>query len=101
MGLHCGYPLFLILQLLYNLLLLPFLMKDLFPFIPSLSAIATKRPVFYGRIMPVLLSLNPSSSDGNEKHVSGVYHTLKTAFLSCLNCTHPGAAPVISFIFFK
>lgn len=58
-----------------------------------LSAIATKRPVFYGRIMPVLLSLNPSSSDGNEKHVSGVYHTLKTAFLSCLNCTHPGAAP--------
>lgn len=61
--------------------------------INCLSAIATKRPAFYGRILPVLLSLNPSSSDGNEKHVSGVYHALKTAFISCLNCTHPGAAP--------
>ncbi|XP_055812650.1 uncharacterized protein LOC129882403 [Solanum dulcamara] len=58
-----------------------------------LSAIATKRPAFYGRILPVLLSLNPSSSDGNEKHVSGVHHALKTAFISCLNCRHPGAAP--------
>lgn len=101
MGLHCGDPLFFILRLLYNLLLLPFLMKYLVPFIPSLSAIATKRPAFYGRILPVLLSLNPSSSDGNEKHVSGVHHALKTAFISCLNCTHPGAAPVISFIFPK
>ncbi|XP_059305368.1 uncharacterized protein LOC132056978 [Lycium ferocissimum] len=61
--------------------------------INCLSAIATKRPAFYGRILPVLLTLNPSSSDGNEKHVSGVYHALKTAFISCLNCTHPGAAP--------
>lgn len=61
--------------------------------INCLSAIATKRPAFYGRILPVLLSLNPSSSDSNEKHVSGVYHALKTAFISCLNCTHPGAAP--------
>lgn len=61
--------------------------------INCLSAIATKRPAFYGRILPVLLSLNPSSSDGNEKHVSGVHHALKTAFISCLNCTHPGAAP--------
>ncbi|CAN4106127.1 unnamed protein product [Withania somnifera] len=61
--------------------------------INCLSAIATKRPAFYGRILPVLLSLSPSSSDGNEKHVSGVYHALKTAFISCLNCTHPGAAP--------
>ncbi|XP_075088235.1 uncharacterized protein LOC107816280 isoform X4 [Nicotiana tabacum] len=61
--------------------------------INCLSAIATKRPAFYGRILPVLLSLNPSSSDGNAKHVSGVYHALKNAFVSCLNCTHPGAAP--------
>ncbi|CAI9097243.1 OLC1v1033622C5 [Oldenlandia corymbosa var. corymbosa] len=56
--------------------------------INSLSAIASKRPAFYGRILPVLLGLEPSSSRGK-----GVHHALKTAFLSCLNCAHPGAAP--------
>lgn len=99
MGLHCGDPLLIILQLLYNLLLLPILMKNLVPFIHSLSEIATKRPAFYGRILPVLLSLSPARSDGNKLHVSGVYRALKTAFISCLHCKHPGAAPVISFIF--
>ena len=54
----------------------------------SLSAIASKRPAFYGRILPVLLGLDPSSSSGK-----GVHHALKSAFLSCLNCTHPGAVP--------
>ncbi|KAK6779727.1 hypothetical protein RDI58_021911 [Solanum bulbocastanum] len=61
--------------------------------IKCLSEIATKRPAFYGRILPGLLSLSPSSSDGNKIHVSGVYRALKTAFISCLHCTHPGAAP--------
>ncbi|KAL3327936.1 hypothetical protein AABB24_035555 [Solanum stoloniferum] len=61
--------------------------------IKCLSEIATKRPAFYGRILPGLLSLSPSSSDGNKMHVSGVYRALKTAFISCLHCTHPGAAP--------
>lgn len=61
--------------------------------IKCLSEIATKRPAFYGRILPVLLSLSPSSSDGNKMHVSGVYRALKIAFISCLHCTHPGAAP--------
>ncbi|XP_027065650.2 uncharacterized protein [Coffea arabica] len=56
--------------------------------INSLSAIASKRPAFYGRILPVLLGLDPSSSSGK-----GVHHALKSAFLSCLNCTHPGAVP--------
>lgn len=56
--------------------------------INSLSAIASKRPAFYGRILPVLLGLDPSSSGGK-----GVRHALKNAYLSCLNCTHPGAAP--------
>ncbi|KAL3536521.1 hypothetical protein ACH5RR_004982 [Cinchona calisaya] len=56
--------------------------------INSLSAIASKRPAFYGRILPVLLGLDPSSSSGK-----GVHHALKSAFLTCLSCTHPGAAP--------
>lgn len=56
--------------------------------INSLSAIASKRPAFYGRILPVLLGLDPSCSSGK-----GVHHALKSAFLSCLNCTHPGAVP--------
>ncbi|RAL39263.1 hypothetical protein DM860_002796 [Cuscuta australis] len=61
--------------------------------INSLSAIATKRPAFYGRILPVLMGLDPSKSDINGKYVSAVHHSLKNAFLSCLNCTQPGSAP--------
>ncbi|KAI3677522.1 hypothetical protein L6452_36786 [Arctium lappa] len=61
--------------------------------IKSLSAIAKKRPAFYGRILPVLLGLDPSNSAVKVGHVSGVHHALKNAYLSCLKCTHPGAAP--------
>ncbi|KAL1549129.1 hypothetical protein AAHA92_17267 [Salvia divinorum] len=64
--------------------------------IKSLSAVARKRPAFYGRILPVLLGLDPSSSVTSVSkgmHLAGVHHALKNAFESCLNCTHPGAAP--------
>lgn len=61
--------------------------------IKSLSAIAKKRPSFYGRILPVLLGLDPLSSSVKTGHVSGVHHALKNAFVSCLKCTHPGAVP--------
>ncbi|KAI3474213.1 hypothetical protein Pfo_029001 [Paulownia fortunei] len=61
--------------------------------IKSLSAVARKRPAFYGRILPVLLGLDPSSSASKGMHLAGVHHALKNAFESCLNCTHPGAAP--------
>ncbi|GER55800.1 symplekin [Striga asiatica] len=61
--------------------------------IKSLSAVATKRPAFYGRILPVLLGLDPSNSVGKGMHLAGVHHALKNAFESCLNCSHPGAAP--------
>ncbi|XP_059667995.1 uncharacterized protein LOC132313299 isoform X2 [Cornus florida] len=61
--------------------------------INSLSAIATKRPAFYGRILPVLLGLDYSSYVSKGVHVSGPYHALKNAFLSCLKCTHLGAVP--------
>lgn len=63
----------------------------------SLSAVARKRPAFYGRILPVLLGLDPSSSASKGMHLSGVHHALKNAFESCLSCTHPGAAPVCCF----
>ncbi|KAM7467970.1 hypothetical protein LguiB_015532 [Lonicera macranthoides] len=61
--------------------------------INSLSTIAKKRPAFYGRILPVLLSLDTSSSASKGVHASGAHHALKNAFLSCLKCTHTGAAP--------
>ncbi|CAA0836287.1 HEAT repeat-containing protein [Striga hermonthica] len=61
--------------------------------IKSLSAVATKRPAFYGRILPVLLGLDPSNAVGKGMHLAGVHHALKNAFESCLNCSHPGAAP--------
>ncbi|KAJ8620955.1 hypothetical protein MRB53_029484 [Persea americana] len=61
--------------------------------INSLSAIAKKRPAFYGRILPVLLGLDPSFSIIKGVRVPGVHHALKNAFLTCLNCTHLAAAP--------
>ncbi|XP_050893645.1 uncharacterized protein LOC127100478 isoform X2 [Lathyrus oleraceus] len=61
--------------------------------IKSLSAIAIDRPAFYGRILPVLLSLEPSSSVVNGVCVSAAHHALKKAFLTCTKCTHPSAAP--------
>ncbi|GJW03051.1 retrovirus-related pol polyprotein from transposon TNT 1-94 [Tanacetum coccineum] len=62
-----------------------------------LSAIAKKRPAFYGRILPVLLGLDPSTAAVKAGHVSGVHHALQNAFLSWLRCTHPGAVPVTIF----
>ncbi|KAL8093049.1 hypothetical protein AgCh_035073 [Apium graveolens] len=61
--------------------------------INSLSEIARKRPALYGRIMAVLLALDPSSSANKGMHVLGAHYPLKNAFLACLKCTHPGAAP--------
>lgn len=60
----------------------------------SLSAIARKRPPYYGRILPVLLGLDPPTSVIEGMHISGPQHALKNALLACLKCTHPGASPV-------
>lgn len=59
--------------------------------INSLAAIAKKRPPLYGRILPVLLGLDPNCESGKGGQVASVQHALKTAFLAFLKCTHPGA----------
>ncbi|KNA19015.1 hypothetical protein SOVF_065440 isoform A [Spinacia oleracea] len=61
--------------------------------INCLSAIAVKRPSFYGRILPVLLGLDPSNSVIKGLHAYGVQNALKNAFLSCLKCAYPSATP--------
>eukprot|EP00257_Ricinus_communis_P020865 XP_015580215.1 uncharacterized protein LOC8265046 isoform X1 [Ricinus communis] len=61
--------------------------------INSLATIAKKRPPYYGRILPVLLGLGPSGSGIEVMHAPGSNHALENAFLTCLKCTHPGAAP--------
>ncbi|KAJ8476753.1 hypothetical protein OPV22_020480 [Ensete ventricosum] len=61
--------------------------------IKSLSAIATKRPSFYGRILPVLLGLDPAISIVKGVEVPGAHHALKTVFVACLECTHSSAEP--------
>ncbi|XP_062095189.1 uncharacterized protein LOC133801071 isoform X2 [Humulus lupulus] len=72
---------------------IPLSNSTLIVLINSLSTIANKRPAFYGRILPVLLGLKPTSSVVNGVHIFGVHHALKNAFLACLKCTYPGAAP--------
>ncbi|KAJ0234958.1 Uncharacterized protein HA466_0270600 [Hirschfeldia incana] len=60
--------------------------------INSLSSVAKKRPAYCGRILPVLLSLDaPSFLKG--VHAEAANLALKTVFISCLECTHPAAAP--------
>lgn len=59
----------------------------------SLATIAKKRPPCYGRILPVLLGLDPSNSVIEGMHGYGAHHALKNAFLTCLKCNHLGAAP--------
>ncbi|CAH8269709.1 unnamed protein product [Arabidopsis lyrata] len=60
--------------------------------INSLSSVAKKRPAYCGRILPVLLSLDPLSFLKGV-HAAAANLALKTVFLSCLKCTHPAAAP--------
>ena len=59
----------------------------------SLSAIAQRRPSFYGRILPVLLSLDPANTI-IKTQVPGAFHALKSAIDACLKCTHSSAEPV-------
>lgn len=61
--------------------------------INSLSTIAKTRPSFYGRILPVLFSLDPEISVVKGVQVPGAQHALKNAFTACLQCTHSSAAP--------
>ncbi|XP_072974798.1 uncharacterized protein [Typha angustifolia] len=60
--------------------------------INSLSAIAQKRPSFYGRILPALLCLDPASSIIRVR-IPGAHHALKNAFVGFLKCTHASAEP--------
>ncbi|KAJ3682829.1 hypothetical protein LUZ60_013056 [Juncus effusus] len=60
-------------------------------FINSLSAVAQRRPSFYGKILPVLLSLDPSSSVVVQ--IPTAFHALRTAFSECIKCTHSSAEP--------
>ncbi|KAL1206764.1 hypothetical protein V5N11_002212 [Cardamine amara subsp. amara] len=60
--------------------------------INSLSSVAKKRPAYCGRILPVLLSLDPLSFLKGV-HAAATNLSLKTVFLSCWKCTHPAAAP--------
>ncbi|XP_023635948.1 symplekin isoform X2 [Capsella rubella] len=60
--------------------------------INSLSSVARKRPAYCGRILPVLLSLDPLSFLKGV-HGAAANLALKTVFLSYLKCTHPAAAP--------
>lgn len=59
--------------------------------VKSLSAIAKRRPSFYGRILSVLLSLSPTSSV--IRGVKDAHHALKNAFMTCLESTHSSATP--------
>lgn len=65
--------------------------------INSLASIAKKRPVLFGRVLPVFLGLAPSCEPVRGAQVSGlqnsVQNTLKNAFLGFIKCTNPGAIP--------
>lgn len=76
------------------IVLVKFNLSHFILFFISLATIVKKRPSYYGRILPVLLGLDPSSSAIEGMHGYGAHHALKNAFLTCLKLTHQGAAPV-------
>lgn len=84
--------------LLYGCLPMYFALSEYVLCFNSLSTIALRRPSFYGRILPVILGLDHSHS-GIKGVLIGADNTLKKAFISLLQCTHPSATPV-SFHFF-
>uniref|UniRef100_A0A803NCL2 Symplekin/Pta1 N-terminal domain-containing protein n=1 Tax=Chenopodium quinoa TaxID=63459 RepID=A0A803NCL2_CHEQI len=57
--------------------------------INCLSAIAVKRPSFYGRILPVLLGLDPSNSVIKGLHAYGVQNALKECISLLLEVCTP------------
>ncbi|MQL92868.1 hypothetical protein Taro_025504 [Colocasia esculenta] len=80
------------------IVLVNWLCSDMVPenlglYLNCLSAIAKKRPSFYGRVLPVLLTLDPLTAVVKGVEVSAAYHALKSSFLAFLQCTHPAAAP--------
>ncbi|KAH7841057.1 hypothetical protein Vadar_025042 [Vaccinium darrowii] len=62
-----------------------------------INSYCEEKTFLYGRILPVLFGLEPSSFVNKGFRVSGAHHALKNACICCLNCTHPGAAPVWIF----
>ncbi|KAH9292801.1 hypothetical protein KI387_042011 [Taxus chinensis] len=61
----------------------------------TLSSIAKKRPVLFGRVLPVFLGLAPSCVAVSGAQVTGVQNTLKNAFVGFIKSTNPGAIPEI------
>ena len=60
----------------------------------SLAAVSKKRMDLYGRILPVLLGLDPNCEFGKGVQVASVQHALNTAFLAFLKCTKPGSIAI-------
>ncbi|PIN15391.1 hypothetical protein CDL12_11969 [Handroanthus impetiginosus] len=55
----------------------------------SLAAIARKRPVYFKSVLAALLDFNPNFEMANGSHADSIQHSLRTAFLGFLRCTHP------------
>ncbi|XP_021283612.1 uncharacterized protein LOC110416100 isoform X2 [Herrania umbratica] len=54
-----------------------------------LAAIARKRPLHYGTVLPALLDFNPNFEMARGCHNASLQYSLRTAFLGFLRCTNP------------
>ncbi|KAK3165156.1 hypothetical protein QOZ80_1AG0029640 [Eleusine coracana subsp. coracana] len=56
--------------------------------INSLAAVVKNRPIFYDRVLPVLLDFDPGLETAKGAHSASLRYSLRTAFLGFLRCPH-------------
>ncbi|KAL6614682.1 hypothetical protein ACP70R_036952 [Stipagrostis hirtigluma subsp. patula] len=56
--------------------------------INSLAAVVKNRPIYYGRVLPVLLDFDPGFESAKGAHSASLRYSLRTAFLGFLRSTH-------------
>jgi len=62
----------------------------------SLAAIVKNRPIYYDRVLPVLLDFNPGLETAKCAHSASLRYALRAAFLGFLRSPHQAMVEVRS-----
>jgi symplekin len=62
----------------------------------SLSAVVKNRPIYYDRVLPVLLDFNPGLETAKGAHSASLRYALRAAFLGFLRSPHQAMVEVRS-----
>ena len=62
----------------------------------SLAAVVKNRPIYYDRVLPVLLDFNPGLETAKGAHSASLRYALRAAFLGFLRSPHQAMVEVRS-----